>query len=162
MTSKPDRYIYSSEAARILGISVRTLTNWVKQGELNCLRRGKNRLFSLSELESFQQNSFYRRRKPKLTLIYINPETKLERSRLVRKAERYCRQRDWKTVVVCESISNNQGLRSRPFQTAFNYFFEQKLERLICCKNRDESSKILSTLVESKGLEILDLLELES
>ncbi|AFZ38027.1 hypothetical protein Sta7437_4568 (plasmid) [Stanieria cyanosphaera PCC 7437] len=160
MNLPQDKYVYSGKAAALLEVSNKTLIKWVKQGHINCLRQGKNRKFSLAEIEKFKQSSFYRSRNPKFTLIYVRAENSLERRNLVEKARDYCQRNSWTEIAISESTQPQNCLNTLYFQQAFNYFFERKIERLICCKNQDEVSRFFSTLVKHRGIEVLDLLNL--
>lgn len=160
MTLYNDKYVYSGEAATILDVSTKTLIKWANQGYIDYLRPGKNRKFSLKEIEQFKLSSFYRSRKPKLTLIYIRTQNSLERRKLVDKAREYCQQNQWAEIAISESISNQEYFNSYYFRQAFDYFFERKIERLICCENQDRVSQFFSTLVKHKGVEVLDVLAL--
>lgn len=160
MTSYNDKYVYSGKAATLLDVSSKTLIKWVEQGHIDCLRQGKNRKFSLEEIEKFKQSSFYRSRKPKYTLIYIRAENSLSRRNLVDRAREYCQQNSWTEIAISEPVAKNDILNTYYFRRAFNYFYERKIERLICCESQDEASKILSDLVRHRNLEVLDLLNL--
>ena len=160
MTLYNDKYVYSGQAATILDVSTKTLIKWVNKGYINCLRQGKNRKFSLKEIEQFKQSSFYRSRKPKYTLIYIRTQNSLDRRNLVDKARTYCQKNQWTEIAISESISNKEHFNTYYFRTAFDYFFERKIERLICCENQDRVSQFFSTLVKHKGVEVLDVLDL--
>lgn len=160
MTLYNDKYVYSGKAAALLEISTKTLIKWVEQGHLDCLRQGKNRKFSRQKIENFKQSSFYRSRKPKYTLIYIRAANNLDRRRLIGLARDYCQKNCWPEITISESSSKENNLNSRYFQQAFDYFFERKIERLICCENQDETSHFFSTLVKHRGLEVLDVLSL--
>ena len=160
MTLQKDKYIYSGKAATLLEISTKTLIKWVEQGHLDCLRQGKNRIFSLKEIENFKQSSFYLSRKPKYTLIYIRAASSLHRGILVELAREYCQKNSWPTITISESSSNQLNFNTCYFQQAFDYFFEGKIERLICCKNQDQTSHIFSELVKHRGLEVLDVLNI--
>ena len=150
------KYVYSGKAATLLDVSIKTLVKWVDEGHLHCIRQGKNRKFSLAEIERFKQSNFYRSRKPKYTLIYVRAKNSIERRKLVERAKNYCQQQGWATIVVSESVSELSNLNTLYFQQAFNYFYERKIERLICC-DRDEISKILATLVRHRGLSVLNI-----
>ena len=150
------KYVYSGKAATLLDVSNKTLVKWVDRGHLHCIRQGKNRKFSLAEIERFKQSNFYRSRKPKYTLIYVRGKNSIERRKLVELAENYCQKRGWVTIVVSKSISHQSNLNTLYFQQAFNYFYERKIERLVCC-DRDEASTILATLVRHRGLEVLSI-----
>ncbi len=160
MTLHNDKYIYSGKAAALLNISSKTLIKWVEQGHINCLRQGKNRKFSRQEIEKFKQSSFYRSRKPRYTLIYVRAENSLRRRNLVELGRDYCQLNDWTEIAISEPIGNNDILNTRYFRQAFNYFYERKVERLICCESQDEASKILSDLVRHRNLDVVNLLEL--
>ena len=160
MTLYNDKYIYSGKAASLLDVSVKTLIKWVEEGHLNCLRQGKNRKFSLEEIEKFKQSSFYRSRKPKYTLIYVRAENSLKRRNLVDLARDYCQLNGWTEIAISEPIRNNDILNTHYFRQAFNYFYERKVERLICCESQDKASKILSDLVRHRELDVVNLLEL--
>lgn len=160
MTLSNHKYLYSGKAAALLDVSNKTLIEWVKQGHLNCLRQGKNRQFSLEEIEKFKQSSFYRNRKPKFTLIYVRTENSLKRRSLVDKAREFCQQNSWAEITISESVGNKNSINTYYFQQAFDYFFERKIERLICCENQDEVSRFFSALVKHRGVEVLDLLNL--
>lgn len=153
------KYVYSGKAATLLDISNKTLVKWVDEGYLHCIRQGKNRKFSLAEIERFRQSNFYRSRKPKYTLIYVRGKNSLECRKRVEQAKHYCQRQNWATIVVSESVSNRSNLNTLYFQQAFNYFYDRKIERLICC-DRDEASKILATLVRHRGLSVLSINEL--
>ncbi|MEO0926106.1 MAG: helix-turn-helix domain-containing protein [Cyanobacteria bacterium J06643_13] len=153
------KYVYSGKAATLLDISNKTLVKWVDEGYLHCIRQGKNRKFSLAEIERFRQSNFYRSRKPKYTLIYVRGKNSLECRKWVERAKNYCQRQNWATIVVSESVSNRSNLNTLYFQQAFNYFYDRKIERLICC-DRDEASKILATLVRHRGLSVLSINEL--
>ncbi len=160
MTLYNDKYVYSGQAATILDVSTKTLIKWANKGYINCLRQGKNRKFSLKEIEQFKQSSFYRSRKPKLTLIYIRTQNSLDRRNLVDKARTYCQKNQWTEIAISEPISNQEHFNTYYFRQAFDYFFERKIERLICCENQDRVSQFFSTLVKHKGVEVLDVLDL--
>ncbi len=160
MTLYNDKYVYSGKAAALLEISTKTLIKWVEQGHIDCLRQGKNRTFSLKKIEDFKQSSFYRSRNPKYTLIYIRAANSLDRKRLVELARDYCQKNSWPEITISESSSNRLNLNTCYFQQAFDYFFERKIERLICCENQDETSHFFSTLVKHRGLEVLDVLNI--
>lgn len=160
MTLYSDKYVYSGKAATLLDINSKTLVNWVEQGHLNCLRQGKNRKFSLEEIEKFKQSSFYRSRKPKYTLIYVRDQNSRSRRKLVDRAREYCQQNSWTEIAISESIGQKNLINTNYFQQAFNFFYERKIERLLCCESRDEASKILSILVKYRGLEVIDILNL--
>ena len=160
MTLDNDKYIYSGKAATLLDVSSKTLAKWVEQGHLDCLRQGKNRKFSLQEIEKFQQSSFYRSRKPKYTLIYVRANNSFDRRNLVDKARRYCQQNSWTEIAVSEPSKDNDILNTHSFRQAFNYFYERKIERLICCESQDKACKVLSDLVRHRDLEVIDLLNL--
>lgn len=160
MTTPNCKYVYSGKAAALLDISNRTLVKWVKEGHINCVRHGKNRRFSVKEIERFKQSSFYRSRKPKYTLIYVRAKNSIDRRNLVDKAREYCLQNEWTEVAISESTGNKESMYTDYFQQAFDYFFERKIERLICCESKDEVSRFFSTLVKHKGVEVLDLLNL--
>ncbi|MGB5631852.1 MAG: helix-turn-helix domain-containing protein [Waterburya sp.] len=153
------KYVYSGKAATLLDVSNKTLVKWVGEGHLHCIRQGKNRKFSLAEIERFKQSNFYRSRKPKYTLIYMRAKNSIERRKWVERAKSYCQQQGWATIVVSESINDHSNLNTLYFQQAFNYFYDRKIERLICC-GRDEASKILATLVRHRGLSVLNINEL--
>ncbi len=160
MTLYNDKYVYSGKAAALLEISTKTLIKWVEQGHIDCLRQGKNRTFSLKKIEDFKQSSFYRSRNPKYTLIYIRANNSLDRIKLVNIAKDYCQENNWTEITISELSSNKNNLNTGHFQKAFDYFFERKIERLICCENQDEISHFFSTLVKHRGLEVLDVLSL--
>ncbi len=160
MTLYNDRYVYSGKAASILDVSSKTLVKWVEQGHLSCLRQGKNRKFSLEEIEKFKQSSFYRSRKPKYTLIYVRAANSLDRRYLVDIARDYCQLNGWTEIAISEPLGNNDILNTHYFRRAFNYFYERKVERLVCCASQDEASKILSDLVKHRDLEVVDLLDI--
>lgn len=160
MTLHNSKYVYSGKAAALLNVNSKTLIKWVKQGHLNCIRQGKNRQFSLAEIEKFKQSSFYRQRKPKYTLIYVRAKNSLERRNLVDKAREFCHQNNWIEIAISESIKERDRLDTNYFQQAFDYFFDRKIERLICCENQDEVSRFFSSLVKHRGIEVLDLLNL--
>ncbi|MEL6579185.1 MAG: helix-turn-helix domain-containing protein [Cyanobacteria bacterium J06621_12] len=162
------KYVYSGKAAALLDVSNKTLVKWVDEGHLHCIRQGKNRKFSLAEIERFKQSNFYRSKKPKYTLIYVRGKNSLECRKRVEQAKHYCQRQNWATIVVSESVSdcaprtgeaNRSNLNTLYFQQAFNYFYDRKIERLICC-GRDEASKILATLVQHRGLSVLSINEL--
>jgi excisionase family DNA binding protein len=153
------KYVYSGKAATLLDVSNKTLVKWVDEGHLHCIRQGKNRKFSLAEIERFKQSDFYRSRKPKYTLIYVRGKNSLECRKRVEQAKHYCQRQNWATIVVSESVSDRSNLNTLYFQQAFNYFYDRKIERLICC-GRDEASKILATLVRHRGLSVLSINEL--
>ena len=153
------KYVYSGKAATLLDVSNKTLVKWLDEGHLHCIRQGKNRKFSLAEIERFKQSNFYRSRKPKYTLIYVRGKNSLECRKWVERAKNYCHRQNWATIVVSESVSNRSNLNTLYFQQAFNYFYDRKIERLICC-GRDEASKILATLVRHRGLSVLSINEL--
>lgn len=153
------KYVYSGKAATLLDVSNKTLVKWVDEGHLPCIRQGKNRKFSLAEIERFKQSYFYRSRKPKYTLIYVRGKNSLECRKRVEQAKLYCQRQNWATIVISESVSNRSNLNTLYFQQAFNYFYDRKIERLICC-DRDEASKILATLVRHRGLSVLNINEL--
>ena len=153
------KYVYSGKAATLLDVSNKTLVKWVDEGHLPCIRQGKNRKFSLAEIERFKQSDFYRSRKPKYTLIYVRGKNSLECRKRVEQAKHYCQRQNWATIVVSESVSDRSNLNTLYFQQAFNYFYDRKIERLICC-GRDEASKILATLVRHRGLSVLSINEL--
>lgn len=153
------KYVYSGKAATLLDVSNKTLVKWVDEGHLHCIRQGKNRQFSLAEIERFKQSDFYRSRKPKYTLIYVRGKNSLECRKRVEQAKHYCQRQNWATIVVSESVSDRSNLNTLYFQQAFNYFYDRKIERLICC-GRDEASKILATLVQHRGLSVLSINEL--
>ena len=155
-----DKYVYSGKAASILDVSSKTLAKWVEQGHLDCIRQGKNRKFSLKELEKFKQSAFYRSRKRKYTLIYVRADNSLKRKKLVDKARKYCQQNSWTEVAVSEPTKDSNVLNTRSFRQAFNYFYERKIERLICCESQDKACKVLSDLVRHQDLEVIDLLNL--
>ncbi|MDJ0589556.1 MAG: helix-turn-helix domain-containing protein [Pleurocapsa sp. MO_226.B13] len=150
------KYVYSGKAAALLDVSIKTLVKWVDEGHLHCIRQGKNRKFSLAEIERFKQSDFYRSKKPKYTLIYVREKNSIERRKWVDRARNYCKRQGWATIVVSESVSELSNLNTLYFQQAFNYFYERKIERLICC-DRDEVSKILATLVRHRGLSVLNI-----
>ena len=153
------KYVYSGKAATLLEVSNKTLVKWVDEGHLRCIRQGKNRKFSLAEIERFKQSDFYRSRKPKYTLIYVRGKNSIERRKWVERAKNYCQQQGWATIVVSESINDHSNLNTLYFQQAFNYFYDRKIERLIYC-GRDETSNVLATLVRHRGLEVLNIREL--
>ena len=153
------KYVYSGKAATLLDVSNKTLVKWVGEGHLHCIRQGKNREFSLAEIERFKQSNFYRSRKPKYTLIYMRAKNSIERRKWVERAKNYCQQQGWATIVISESVNDHSNLNTLYFQQAFNYFYDRKIERLICC-GRDEASKILATLVRHRGLSVLNINEL--
>ncbi len=153
------KYVYSGKAAALLDVSSKTLVKWVSEGHLHCIRQGKNRKFSLNEIERFKQSDFYRSKKPRYTLIFVRGKNSLECRKLVEKVNNYCQQQRWTTIVISESIRNRSdrsNLNTLYFQQAFNYFYERKIERLICCEE-DEVSKILATLVRYRGLPVLNI-----
>ena len=160
MTIQNSKYVYSGKAAILLDISNRTLVKWVESGHINCMRRGKNRRFSVEEIEKFKQSSFYRSRKPKYTLIYVRAKNSIDRRNLVDKAREYCQQNSWTEIAISESTGNQKPMYTDYFQKAFDYFFERKIERLICCESKDEVSRFFGSLVKGKGVEVLDLLNL--
>ena len=84
------KYVYSGKAAALLEVSNKTLVKWVEQGRLHCIRQGKNRKFSLAEIERFKQSDFYRSKKPKYTLIYVRDKNSIERRKWVERAKNYC------------------------------------------------------------------------
>lgn len=153
------KYVYSGKAATLLEVSNKTLVKWVDEGHLRCIRQGKNRKFSLAEIERFKQSDFYRSKKPKYTLIYVRGKNSIERRKWVERAKNYCQQQGWATIVVSESINDHSNLNTLYFQQAFNYFYDRKIERLIYC-GRDETSNVLATLVRHRGLEVLNIREL--
>ena len=153
------KHVYSGKAATLLDVSNKTLVKWVDEGHLHCIRQGKNRKFSLAEIERFKQTNFYRSRKPKYTLIYVRGKNSLECRKRVEQAQHYCQRQNWATIVVSESVSDRSNLNTLYFQQAFNYFYDRKIERLICC-DRDEASKILATLVRHRRLSVLNINEL--
>ena len=160
MVLQNNRYVYSGKAATLLDVSTKTLIKWVEEGHLNCLRQGKNRKFSLAEIEDFKRSSFYRCRKPKYTLIYVRAANSLDRRYLVDIARDYCQLNGWTEIAISEPIENNDILNTHYFRRAFNYFYERKVERLVCCESKDKASKILSDLVKHRDLEVVDLLDL--
>lgn len=160
MIPQIDKYVYSGKASTLLEVNTKTLIKWVEQGHLNCLRQGKNRKFSLKEIEKFKQSSFYRNRKPKYTLIYVRAKNSLERRNLVDKAREFCHQNNWIEIAISESIRERDRINTDYFQQAFDYFFDRKIERLICCENQDEVSRFFCSLVKHRGIEVLDLLNL--
>lgn len=145
------KYVYSGKAAALLEVSNKTLVKWVDEGRLHCIRQGKNRKFSLAEVERFKQSDFYRSKKPKYTLIYVRDKNSIERRKWVERAKNYCQHQGLVTIVVSESINDHSNLNTLYFQQAFNYFYERKIERLICYQG-DEASNILATLVRHRGL----------
>ncbi len=153
------KYVYSGKAAALLEVSNKTLVKWVDEGRLHCIRQGKNRKFSLAEVERFKQSDFYRSKKPKYTLIYVRDKNSIERRKWVERAKNYCQHQGLATIVVSESINDHSNLNTLYFQQAFNYFYERKIERLICHQG-DEASNILATLVRHRGLEVLNIREL--
>ncbi len=153
------KYVYSGKAAALLEVSNKTLVKWVDEGRLHCIRQGKNRKFSLAEVERFKQSDFYRSKKPKYTLIYVRDKNSIERRKWVERAKNYCQHQGLVTIVVSESINDHSNLNTLYFQQAFNYFYERKIERLICYQG-DEASNILATLVRHRGLEVLNIREL--
>ena len=153
------KYVYSGKAAALLEVSNKTLVKWVDEGRLHCIRQGKNRKFSLAEVERFKQSDFYRSKKPKYTLIYVRDKNSIERRKWIERAKNYCQHQGLATIVVSESINDHSNLNTLYFQQAFNYFYERKIERLICHQG-DEASNILATLVRHRGLEVLNIREL--
>ena len=153
------KYVYSGKAAALLEVSNKTLVKWVGEGRLHCIRQGKNRKFSLAEVERFKQSDFYRSKKPKYTLIYVRDKNSIERRKWIERAKNYCQHQGLATIVVSESINDHSNLNTLYFQQAFNYFYERKIERLICHQG-DEASNILATLVRHRGLEVLNIREL--
>ncbi len=93
-------------------------------------------------------------------MIYIRTQNSLDRRNLVDKAREYCQQHHWTEIAISESISNKEHFNTYYFCTAFDYFFERKIERLICCENQDRVSQFFSALVKHKGVEVLDILDL--
>ncbi len=160
MITSNSKYVYSGKAAVILDISNRTLVKWVEEGHLHCIRHGKNRRFSVEEIEKFKQSSFYRSRKPKYTLIYVRAKNSIDRRNLVDKAREYCQQNEWTEIAISESTGSKDSMYTNHFQQAFDYFFERKIERLICCESKDEVSRFFGNLVKGRGVEVLDLLNL--
>ncbi|MEM7762179.1 MAG: helix-turn-helix domain-containing protein [Cyanobacteria bacterium P01_A01_bin.40] len=153
------KYVYSGKAATLLEVSNKTLVKWVDEGHLQCIRQGKNRKFSLAEIERFKQSDFYRSKKPKYTLVYVRGKNSIERRKWVERAKNHCQQQGWATIVVSESINDRSNLNTLYFQQAFNYFYDRKIERLICHQG-DKASKILATLVRHRGLSVLNINEL--
>lgn len=153
------KYVYSGKAAALLEVSNKTLVKWVDEGRLHCIRQGKNRKFSLAEVERFKQSDFYRSKKPKYTLIYVRDKNSIERRKWIERAKNYCQHQGLATIVVSESINDHSNLNTLYFQQAFNYFYERKIERLICHQG-DEASNVLATLVRHRGLEVLNIREL--
>ena len=54
-----EKLVKISEAAKMLGVSVQTLRNWDKQGNIKLvLTPGKHRMFRLSDIEAFQKGEY--------------------------------------------------------------------------------------------------------
>ena len=103
------KYVYSGKAATLLDVSNKTLVKWVDEGYLHCIRQGKNRKFSLAEVERFKQSDFYRSKKPKYTLIYVRGKNSIERRKWIERAKNYCQHQGLATILVSESINDHSN-----------------------------------------------------
>ena len=107
-----DKMISISEASEILGIDIRTLQRWDKDGKLKAYRTlGKHRRYKLSEIEALINSSNIMSNNTQNIFVYCRVSTKkqCDSGNLQRQKERllqYCNDKGYKSINVFEEVAS--------------------------------------------------------
>lgn len=151
-----EKLIGSTKAARELGISTCTLRKWARENKIPHTRINTRYLFLEEKIKEFKTSDFYRKRKPKYTLIYIVVDNKNELEQIIKKVKKYSQSKKWKELIITDIKTNNRSYESKGMREAFDCFYQRRIERFVYNSNY-LNTEILKTLIKDQNIEVQNI-----
>lgn len=132
-----DRLVSISEAAELLGVCIKTLRNWDKDGSFVPIRTvGNHRRYFLSKILLFQGISVPAQKQEVITYARVSSQDQKQKGDLDRQNERletYCKEKSYKVIEnIVEVGSGMSGKRPR-------------LNRLFSLAEKRQISKVIDS-----------------
>ena len=126
------KQITISDAARLLGVTTKTLRNWEKQGKIQTYRTlGGHRRLSIDDVNSLKNQNV--NTKKETTLIYARVSTRDQKDSLERQTQRlkdFCSQKSWKSEIY-KDIASGLNCHRKQFLKLLKRLVDEEVTRVI-------------------------------